>query len=510
MTAIVLGTIAFVLIYVLLLPPSPMLRRLGRWQILGPLAMLPVIAIALLAGRRAGVVCRALRLLRRGGRDAPRAARAAVVIVVTAVGVSATAIVLGANSSLIGSLAVTILAIGAMMAAFARKIAANRELHEAREELAELAVSEERLRIARDMHDLLGHSLSVIALKSELAARLLEQRSRRERPVSSRTSRPSRDRRSPRCARPCRATAVRRSPTRSSGHARRSRAAGIDCELDGTPVGLPADVESVLAWAVREGTTNVVRHSGAQHCSIRVRAEGSRAAVEVEDNGQGDHGAAVAGSGLTGLAERAAGMRGTLEAGARPEGGFRLRSERTPGPRVIRVLIAEDQAMVRGALASLLALEGDIEVVAEVERGDAVLDAARRSAARRRAARHRDARASTGSRPAPSSSRELPQTRVLILTTFGRPGYLRRALEQGASGFLLKDAPARELAAAIREVAAGSASGRPGARGRGARRGDEPADRCARRRCSPPPPGMTARPTSRRPSTSRRGPCGTT
>jgi two-component system response regulator DesR len=121
---------------------------------------------------------------------------------------------------------------------------------------------------------------------------------------------------------------------------------------------------------------------------------------------------------------------------------------------VIRVLIAEDQAMVRGALASLLALEGDIEVVAEVERGDEVLAAARRTAPDV-ALLDIEMPGCDGITTAAELVRALPGTRALILTTFGRPGYLRRALEQGASGFLLKDAPAKELAAAIRAVAAG-------------------------------------------------------
>ena len=121
---------------------------------------------------------------------------------------------------------------------------------------------------------------------------------------------------------------------------------------------------------------------------------------------------------------------------------------------MIRVLIAEDQAMVRGALASLLALEGDIEVVAEIDRGDLVLAAARTSepdvALLDIEMPGRDGIAVAG-----EIARELPAVRTLILTTFGRPGYLRRALENGARGFLLKDAPARELAAAIRTVVDG-------------------------------------------------------
>jgi two-component system response regulator DesR len=121
---------------------------------------------------------------------------------------------------------------------------------------------------------------------------------------------------------------------------------------------------------------------------------------------------------------------------------------------VIRVLIAEDQAMVRGALASLLSLEGDIEVVAEVDRGDRVLAAVRRTRPDV-ALLDIEMPGGDGIAAAAELAREAPQTRSLILTTFGRPGYLRRALRSGASGFLLKDAPAGELAAAIRTVVAG-------------------------------------------------------
>jgi two-component system response regulator DesR len=121
---------------------------------------------------------------------------------------------------------------------------------------------------------------------------------------------------------------------------------------------------------------------------------------------------------------------------------------------VISVLIAEDQAMVRGALASLLGLEPDMEIVAEVERGDQVVAAA--TAARPDVALlDIEMPGLDGISAAGALSRELPSIRVLILTTFGRPGYLRRAFENGASGFLLKDAPAGELAAAIRSIAAG-------------------------------------------------------
>jgi two-component system sensor histidine kinase DesK len=81
----------------------------------------------------------------------------------------------------------------------------------------------------------------------------------------------------------------------------------------------------VLAWAVREGTTNVVRHSDAAHCSIRVHRAGESAEVEIEDDGSARRNGSNGGSGLIGLAERAQAIRGTVEAGSRPEGGFRLR-----------------------------------------------------------------------------------------------------------------------------------------------------------------------------------------
>jgi two-component system response regulator DesR len=128
---------------------------------------------------------------------------------------------------------------------------------------------------------------------------------------------------------------------------------------------------------------------------------------------------------------------------------------------MIRVLLAEDQAMVRGALAALLTLEGDIEVVAEVSRGDEVLTTALRE--------QPDVVLLDIEMPGQSGldvltdlRAKLPGARSLILTTFGRPGYLRRAMENGAAGFLLKDAPSRDLAVAIRRANAGERVVDPG------------------------------------------------
>jgi two-component system response regulator DesR len=120
----------------------------------------------------------------------------------------------------------------------------------------------------------------------------------------------------------------------------------------------------------------------------------------------------------------------------------------------IRLLIADDQALVRGALAALLDLEPDLAVVVEVASGDTVVAAARE---------HRpdvalldvEMPGLDGIEATRALKQALPEVRVLIVTTFGRPGYLRRALQAGADGFLVKDAPARQLADAVRRVRAG-------------------------------------------------------
>ena len=120
----------------------------------------------------------------------------------------------------------------------------------------------------------------------------------------------------------------------------------------------------------------------------------------------------------------------------------------------IRVLLADDQALVRGALSALLRLEVDLDVVAEVGSGDQVLEAARSSGAQV-CLLDIEMPGMDGIDAAAQLAAELPEVRSLIVTTFGRPGYLRRALEVGASGFVVKDTPAEELAEAIRSVHAG-------------------------------------------------------
>jgi len=121
---------------------------------------------------------------------------------------------------------------------------------------------------------------------------------------------------------------------------------------------------------------------------------------------------------------------------------------------VIRVLLAEDQAMVRGALSALLSREQDIEVVAEAARGDEVVKAALATQPDV-ALLDIEMPGGDGLSAAQALQKALPTCHVVILTTFGRSGYLRRAMESGAVGFLLKDAPASELARAIRCIMQG-------------------------------------------------------
>ncbi len=206
-----------------------------------------------------------------------------------------------------------------------------RELRAAREEIARLAVSEERLRFARDLHDLLGHSLSLIVLKSELAGRLAEAAPARAageiRDVEGVARAALREVRE--------AVAGYRQPTLAEelrGAREMLAAAGVAYWCEAAPAGLPAAAEAVLAWAVREGVTNVIRHSRATTCTVRATREEDNAGVEVVDDGQGGAADTAPGSGLRGLVERVAAQGGDFSAGPAPTGGYRLRVRVPLGP----------------------------------------------------------------------------------------------------------------------------------------------------------------------------------
>ncbi|CAM5689324.1 Histidine kinase OS=Streptomyces fumanus OX=67302 GN=GCM10018772_14180 PE=4 SV=1 [Streptomyces fumanus] len=199
------------------------------------------------------------------------------------------------------------------------------QLDEARETRARLAVAEERLRFGRDLHDVMGRNLAVIALKSELAVQL----TRRGRPeaveqmievqrIARESQREVRD-----VVRGYREADLETELTGAQGVL---AAAGIDCAVTGETAGLPGPVQSALGWVVREATTNVLRHGNADRCAVTVRTTGERVVLTVENNGAGTE-RGPGGSGLAGLRERLGAVGGTLTAGRADGGVFRLVAE---------------------------------------------------------------------------------------------------------------------------------------------------------------------------------------
>jgi len=243
---------------------------------------------------------------------------------VAIVGLAAITFGLGVISGM-AWLALPTAALGLWATAFVRQVAAVAELRSAREELARMAVDEERLRFARDLHDLLGHSLSLIALKSELAGRLLP-----DQPEKAETEVHDIEEVARQALGEVReAVAGYRSPTLDeelAGAAEMLGAAGVEFEIENEAGLLPREIDGMLAWAVREGTTNVIRHSQARNCHILLAREDGTVYAQITDDGRGETDQETSGSGLSGLSERVATFSdGGFEAGPLPEGGFRLR-----------------------------------------------------------------------------------------------------------------------------------------------------------------------------------------
>jgi two-component system sensor histidine kinase DesK len=223
--------------------------------------------------------------------------------------------------------AVTFMFIGGVgLYGAARLVRALDELHATRAELAELAVGRERLRVSRDLHDLLGHSLSAVSLKGDLAIRLLRSDPPAARAEIASLTQVARD-----ALHGVRAVTrdehVVSLRTETDGAAALLRAAGIDAHINLNVPGLPRPVEDVLAWAVREGVTNVLRHSDARTCSIVAGCHDGLARLEIVNDGvrsldneptSGD------GSGLAGLAERARAVAGLVSANCTDDGRFEV------------------------------------------------------------------------------------------------------------------------------------------------------------------------------------------
>ncbi|GDY63015.1 two-component sensor histidine kinase [Streptomyces avermitilis] len=225
------------------------------------------------------------------------------------------------------NLVLLVVLIGFAMTGVRQLVRTTVELRKARATVAQLAANEERLRLARDLHDLLGHSLSLITLKSELAGRMLPDHPEKAAQQVADIEQVSRQAlvdvreavtgyRRPRLA------------GELAGMQVALTAAGVTADLPAEPDldGVPEESESALAWALREAVTNVVRHSGARRCVVelvhRQTLDGPVLELSVEDDGSGGSGS-TPGNGLTGLTERLEKAGGSLDAG-RVRRGFRL------------------------------------------------------------------------------------------------------------------------------------------------------------------------------------------
>lgn len=239
--------------------------------------------------------------------------------------------------------------LGLDMIGVSRLFSAIRELHAARRELARLAVIEERERLSRDLHDLLGQTLSMITLKSELARGLIiEDPARCSRELSEIEQVGRKTLREVR-----RTVAGYRQPRLSSeldGARQLLEAAGIASDIEELPGELPQQIDAVLAWTVREGITNVIRHSRARHCLLRFTRDQEWIGVEILNDEQGTEEAGAQrldqGSGLSGLRERVSGLGGTMEAGpllleGKPH--FRLRVDLPIQPRMEVTALQEER-----------------------------------------------------------------------------------------------------------------------------------------------------------------------
>jgi two-component system sensor histidine kinase DesK len=206
---------------------------------------------------------------------------------------------------------------------FARKAD---ELELARDEIKALAIAEERARVARDLHDVLGHSLTTITLKAGLARRILESSADMERAL---TEVHDVERLSRLALTEIRATVsgYRKIslPAEIAGAKAALMAAGIDAELPQAVDDVPGELQEPFGYVLREGVTNVIRHSGASRCEIRL----GQSWIEIADNGTGPStvDGHVGGNGLAGLRERLAKVDGRLTATPQGEGGFLLRAD---------------------------------------------------------------------------------------------------------------------------------------------------------------------------------------
>lgn len=213
-----------------------------------------------------------------------------------------------------------IVSISIMLASFARTTAAMSQLRHAQKQLEALAVERERGRVARDIHDILGHSLTVVTVKAELAGRLVDVDPQRAKAEIAEVESLARG-----ALADVRATVAGVRTVNVSGELATARAAleaaGIAAELPSSTDAVPPGRRELAGWIVREGVTNVVRHSGASVCRVTLGTH----EVEIADDGVGPSDSAAGSTGLSGLRERVEAAGGRLAVGRSDLGGFRLR-----------------------------------------------------------------------------------------------------------------------------------------------------------------------------------------
>ncbi len=320
------GAFVAIAIWAALPPPGKLPRRALVATVL--LTILAVVVV-LIAPRSHWLVLFLFPVVTAGFLGSLRQSFVAIVVVSTVVAVAGWSVLGDPANRIERPLEFALIGLGAL--ALGRLMMVNRQLEQARAEIARLAAADERLRISRDLHDLLGHGLSVISLKAQLAGRLLPVDPTRAAVEVADIEGVSR-----RALGDVRAAVGGYRRLRLDGELEGAlialEAAGVATDLDHQAGILPDIVDETFAWSVREGATNVVRHAHARKTVIKTRRDDGTAVLEiVNDDGRstsaadgGSGGGTPAGSGLTGLAERAAAIGGRVEAGAQPDGGFRL------------------------------------------------------------------------------------------------------------------------------------------------------------------------------------------
>jgi two-component system, NarL family, sensor histidine kinase DesK len=257
-----------------------------------------------------------LLVIGRGVRAAPAVAVLALAALFVPVAIPSWHVSLVDSFADVTPVAIPVVALASLF--FVQVVRSNEALSEARVEIARLAAENERFRIARDLHDLLGHSLTTITVKSGLASRLSEADPARARQEMTEVEALARQSLSD-----VRATVSSYRDVTLTGELAAGRellrAAGINADLPRAVDGVNPDHQELFGWVVREGLTNIVRHARASSCAVRI----SPSAVEIVDDGVGSD--APPGHGLTGLHERVAAAGGVVDAGPVEPRGWRLR-----------------------------------------------------------------------------------------------------------------------------------------------------------------------------------------